>query len=760
MLYTGAWAASLLCAAASAADPSDVQPVMSPEDVHFDGLLGARLAATAEGRLLRMDEDALLAGFRQRPGSHPWIGEHVGKFLHAAILASVYTGNAELREKVLRVTDGLLKTQLDDGYLGTYAPDRYWTSWDVWVHKYCLYGLLTVHRYLDDRAALAGARKIGDLMCRTFGPGKRDIIKSGTHVGMAATSIMEPMMMLYGATGEQRYLEFCSYLVESWNQEHGPHILESLLSHGKVNRTANGKAYEMMSNLVGLCELYRATGEERYLKACLNAWQDIVDNQMYVTGGTSLGEHFQPDHHLPNSGRVSENCAHVTWLQLNAQLLRLTGEARFAEVLETLIYNHLFASQHPAGWEICYFTPLEGTKPYGSGINCCTSSNSRGVMLIPTFAYSVSGRDVYANIHAPGQVSFTLPDSVGGPQIVVRQTADYPNEARLSYEVDAKQPARFSLWVRIPAWCREPRCTVNGTETDIRVERGYARIRREWQQDDLVEMALPMPVEIVEGEHGNDGLLAVRRGPLIYAIDEGDNPGLPPLAAVGLSPGAEATVLEANLSDRTWPGERLIVLGAALAPRFRKPAESPTIRLRPFADAGHSGSRYRVWLPGPRVLAEMQFSELVGGGESWSRQGNVEGSINDGDLGTWRVTFDGRREDADWYAVALDGSVTISRVVYAHGNSYHDGGWFDASGGKPKIQVRRSADGPWEDVAVLDSYPATTATDSKGLKQGQAFEARFDPVEVYAVRIVGPGAHGDNPNQCFSSCSELQAFSE
>jgi DUF1680 family protein len=315
------------------------------------------------------------------------------------------------------------------------------------VHKYCLYGLVTVYEYTGNEAALAGARKIGDLLCRTFGPERRDIIASGTHMGMAATSVMEPMMLLYWATRDSRYLDFCRYLVEAWKQPNGPHVMESLLDHGQVNRTANGKAYEMMSNLVGLCELYRATGERDDLQACLRAWQDIVQNRMYLTGGTSLGEHFQPDHSLPNSGAVSENCAQVTWLQLNTQLLRLTGEARFAEVLETLVYNHLSASQHPGGWEICYFTPLEGRKPYDGGINCCTSSNSRGVELIPTFAYAVRDRDVHANLHAPGRFTFT----VGGAEVTLSQTAPYPDEGRLHYEVATKREVRFRLFVRVPS---------------------------------------------------------------------------------------------------------------------------------------------------------------------------------------------------------------------------------------------------------------------------------------------------------------------
>jgi hypothetical protein len=93
-----------------------------------------------------------------------------------------------------------------------------------------------------------------------------------------------------------------------------------------------------------------------------------------------------------------------------------------------------------------------------------------------------------------------------------------------------------------------------------------------------------------------------------------------------------------------------------------------------------------------------------------------------------------------------------------HGSSYHDGGWFVASAGKPAVQVRRTPDGVWETIATLDTYPDTTATDGKGLQQGQRFEVEFNPVTVHGVRVIGQPAWGDNPAQAFSSCAELQAF--
>jgi DUF1680 family protein len=144
--------------------------------------------------------------------------------------------------------------------------------------------------------------------------------------------------------------------VRSWDEPNGPRIVAALLETKQVNQTANGKAYEMLSNLVGLCELHRVTGDPTYLQAVLNAWQDIVDKRLYLTGSASQGEHFRDDYHLPNhpAANVAETCVTTTWIQFNLQLLRLTGEARFGEELERTLYNHLAAAQRPDGAQWCF----------------------------------------------------------------------------------------------------------------------------------------------------------------------------------------------------------------------------------------------------------------------------------------------------------------------------------------------------------------------------------------------------------------------
>ncbi len=63
---------------------------------------------------------------------------------------------------------------------------------------------------------------------------------------------------------------------------------------------------------------------------------------------------------------MGETCVTTTWIQLNWQLLRLTGEAKYGDEIERAYYNHFAGAQLPDGSKWCYYTPLEGTKPYGN----------------------------------------------------------------------------------------------------------------------------------------------------------------------------------------------------------------------------------------------------------------------------------------------------------------------------------------------------------------------------------------------------------
>jgi DUF1680 family protein len=740
----------------------DAMEVLPPSAVRMGGYLGVRVLNSEKNRLVAVDEAPLLAGFRHKPGEQAWIGEHVGKWLHAATLAWANTGDPALRTKLDRVAAELIKTQEPDGYLGTYVPEKRFglypdADWDVWVHKYDLIGLLTYHQYTGNAAALDACRKVGDLLIRTFGPGKKSILSAGTHMGMAATSVLEPMVLLYRTTADPRYLEFARYIVASWDEPNGPKILQTLTTEKSVAKTANGKAYEMLSNLVGLCELARATGERRYLEPALNAWQDVVAHQLYITGTASFHEHFHADYELPNQpgADVGETCVTVTWIQLNAQLLRLTGDARYGDELERSYYNHLAGAQRPDGALWSYYTALEGTKPYGPGINCCVSSGPRGMALAPQLTFLKYRQGRYDGIGVNLFESSAVTTRLGGALVTLTQDSQFPRSGSSVLTLHMDRPAMFGLKVRSPGWTQALELRASGDRGPVRgPQGGWAEIpARPWKDGDRIGISFNVPSRVVTGEHTNAGRQALTWGPLVLAYDEAKNPGVP--------------VRTVRLADEASKPAVSVAspLGAPLTftarVRTTRDAEPTTAVFVPFAEAGVTGSRYQVWLREAGATDPPNESLLAEGDETRSREGNATGAINDGDPASFVVTYDNHPRVEDWFAVSLTRPVAVRRIVFAHGRSFHDGGWFDASAGKPRVQIRRQGGSLWETVGVLEEYPATTATDSAGLRDGQSFTLRLAaPVPVVAVRVIGKPASGDRPTQAFASCAELQAFPE
>jgi len=237
-----------------------------------------------------------------------------------------------------------------------------------------------------------------------------------------------------------------------------------------------------------------------------------------------------------------------------------------------------------------------------------------------------------------------------------------------------------------------------------------------------------------------DAALLGTDGMLVNAVSLGK----PDLSALAITPEPAPDQL------KHWPQARVFHINAL---SHGAPKE---IRLIPFADAGSLGEQYRVWLP---LYSRRTGNVLVEGDWSWSRGEYPDGSINDEDVHTFIVSRYNKPATEDWFAVTLDEPQTIVRVLYAHGKAFPDGGWFDASAGKPRIQIQTSKGAAWQDEGELKDYPATTATSAGTLRDGEMFACPLAaPVKVIGVRVVGKPAGGNNPNQAYSSCAELQAF--
>jgi DUF1680 family protein len=735
-------------------------PLM-PDQVKLQGgMLGTRYDANEKHRMLTIDENDLLDAFERRNVFHQdWQGEHIGKYLHAATQIWYSTKDPALKAKIDRLAARLMRTQEPDGYLGTYKPDHRWTSWDVWVHKYDLIGLLTYYQYTGSKEALLTCRRIGVLLVRTFGtaPGQRDLNKAGAHVGMAPDSVLEAVVLLYRATNDPRYLQFAQYIVSNYDAPGGPAILASLEKYHSVRRVANAKAYEMTSNFNGLLELYRATGDKRLLTDMETAWNDIVQNRLYPTGSASSFEVYQDDFHLPNGNKsnLCETCVTVTWEQMNLELLRLTGDGKYAAQAERSIYNHLLGAQKPTGDDWSYYTPLEGIKPYDNFTTCCHSSGPRGIALIPSVAWMTSqDGGLVVNLYNSASVNVTLP-RVG--KVAVTEQTNYPYEGEILFKISPeRRGAVFPLRLHVPEGTPFFEVKVNGVVSRPVVRDGYVTISRAWTRGDTVRLALTLQKRLLPGDHENAGRAALQYGPLVLTLDTALNPGMTQLNRAELAPDS------ASRLQWTPPADRR----SSETPTFRTPGkvggEPRKLVLTPYAFAGEDHkSHFAVWLNLPGKAAVGTSASLFEAAvPSASREGNQNGSITDDDTGTFRVTFNGKSDDEDWFALTLPTPVTIGRVVFAHGKTFHDGGWFDTSAVKPRIQVQTSLRGEWQTVAMIDTYPITTARNAASLTAGETFEVKFLPVRVYAVRILGKPASGDNPLQAFSSCAELQAFAK
>ncbi len=498
------------------------------EDQAVGGLLGERMKINLDDRLLHVDERGLIEGFEHRPGKQDWIGEHAGKFLDAAVNTWQFTHDRRLKELMDRIDRELIATQMADGYLGTYTDDKRWTSWDVWVHKYDLIGLMSYYRATGDAASFEAAKRVADLLVRTFGekPGQRDIIQAGEHVGMAATSVLEPMVEMYRYTGKAAYLEFCYYITRAWEEPAGPHIISSLMSTGSVFRTANAKAYEMLSNLVGLAELYRVTGETRFLTPVTLAWEDIVAHRLYLSGTASSHEHFTDNEQLPadEKAEVGEGCVTVTWMQLNLQLLRLTGDAKYGDQLERSVFNQLLAAQNPQNGDICYFTPLNGRKKSTPGINCCVSSEPRGMSLIPATAWGTRDNGVAVVQYVPGHMRTGVAE--------VESQTDFPRSGHVVLTVRPEKAVSFTVALRVPDWTKRYVATVGGDRYNGHPGE-FLVIEREWKPGDKVDIQMEMTEEQITGSASYPDAVAYRRGPQVMAKEESSGRMVPFADATG-----------------------------------------------------------------------------------------------------------------------------------------------------------------------------------------------------------------------------------
>ncbi len=634
--------------------------------------------------------------------------------------------------------DERLKSAMDRAFGAMAAEGAAGQRGDAEHWRRQLSGLLSYYGASGEARALTAARRLADALSRNGHPA------AGGEAGVAP--LLEPACVLFRYTGERRQLT--QSVTRGLEDPGAPRLLRSLAETGSVYKASRGRAEDTLNSLAGLVELYRLTGAEGFLKPAVAGWEDIARRRLYVTGGVSAGGRFLEDGVLPGeaSAAVGEAGATAAWLRLNWQLLRSSGEARYADEIERTVYNHLMGLQEARSGALASYGPLAGRRRYarpGEG----PAGASLAWSLAAGALWGAMDGGVAVALYAPGEATISLGE---GLEVRLEMETRFPQEGRAVLTVHPTREARFPLYLRAPWWARSYTARAGGASAAGQAGR-WLKLERRWRPGDRVEIEMEMTVRVLRGDPSYPNQIGIQRGPQVLALEREANPGVRYLHRAAPVWAGELRLTETpGRLPRGWPGSQAYTTeGMAVSQAGGKQSVVRTrLGLIPFGEA----REYRVWMPMAERLPVGPVAVTAFGEESWSEGGGEGGSICDERADTYRtVRRNGSGEH--WYAVEWGRPELIQQVVYRHGKVLPGGGWFDTSRGKPKIQIKREAEGPWETVAVLDSYPEATSARAPALEDGQAFEVRLAaPVRAVGVRVVGRAGQG------FSSCAELAAY--
>ena len=501
------------------------------QSVQMSGYTAEKLEASYQNRILAQDVNRLIDPFTQRTETSCWQSEFWGKWFTSAVLAYRYRPDAKLKTALDKAVTGLLQTQTPDGYIGNYADASHLQSWDIWGRKYCMLGLLAYYDITGDKNSLDGAKKVADHLIKELEVKRVTIVKLGNHRGMAASSVLEPITLLYNRTKDKRYLDFAKEIVSEWETPDGPQLI-SKAGVDVSNRfpkpknwfgwEQGQKAYEMMSCYEGLLELYRITGNKAYKEAVEQTWKNITEKEINIAGSGAAVECWFGGKQLQTMpiAHYQETCVTATWIKLNQQLLRLTADARYADAIEQTYYNALWGAMKTDGSDWAKYSPLAGIRLEGDeqcsmGLNCCVASGPRGLFTLPLTAVMSEQEGIRINFFAEGTYHLQTPKQQKAD--IIQQT-DYPATGNIGLKINIPAGENFTVHVRIPLWSQRSIVTINGEAVTGIIAGQYLAITREWKPGDQIFVSLDMRGRIVHlGELPEN--IAILRGPLVLARD-------------------------------------------------------------------------------------------------------------------------------------------------------------------------------------------------------------------------------------------------
>lgn len=464
-----------------------------------------------------------------------WRGEYWGKMMRGASITYRYTKNQKLYDILEKTVRDLLVSSDDEGRLSAYSKSEEFQGWDLWGRKYVFLGLQYFCEICKDKKLVEEVtsfiRVQFDYIIKRIGyknDGKIPITDTSCNwEGANSSSILEPAVRLYNMTGEKKYLDFAGYIVENGGIATGN--LFELAYEGKLApyQYPVVKAYEVMSCFEGLLEYYRVTGIEKYKTAVINYVNLLIETDITIIGcGGCTHELFdnsverQTD--ADNKQLMQETCVTVTWIKLCLQVLRLTGDAKYADCMEKSIYNALLGAvntegrRENGGFPFDSYSPLinrkrgvlvAGDKKITEDRNygCCVSIGSAGTGLIAPVSIMEAEDGKVFNFYINGKAETE--------DVRFDIETEYPKGDTCKIKVYPKKSEEFAVYLRIPNWSSNTKLSVNGIEQEV--FRGYTKIYRAWEKGDEIKIIFDMRAKLEERGDSQ----AVTKGPLVLARD-------------------------------------------------------------------------------------------------------------------------------------------------------------------------------------------------------------------------------------------------
>lgn len=427
--------------------------------------------------------------------------------------------------------------QWDDGYLNTYytivAPTPRWT--DMIMHEmYCgghlFEAAVAYYSATGKQSFLNVAKRFADHMMQTFGPDKRHWVPGHEEVELA-------LVRLADATGDKKYLDFAHWLLEERGHGYGSHGngapwgTEYCQDDKPVREITDitGHAVRAMYLFCGMADVAAKKADRTYLDALQLVWEDVTERNMYVTGGIGSSVHnegFTEDYDLPNREAYCETCASVGLIMWASRMNRLFGDAGYIDVLERTMYNAALAGVQLGGEKFFYVNPLESDGSHHRqewyGTACCPSNISRFLPSMGNYIYGIDKDNIYVNLFIGNKTEIDV-DSV---PVHMSISGGYPfaGDVKITVKPEGSLPRNIKL--RIPGWCDEYALKINGENRKFTKQNGYVTIPVDKMGADI-EISMAMPVNIMAADpkvKENLCKRAVMRGPLVYCMEECDNP--------------------------------------------------------------------------------------------------------------------------------------------------------------------------------------------------------------------------------------------